>query len=76
MKLGAEQTQELSWITIILPCGKLNKKGCLGGSAVKRLLSAQGVILESQDQVLHWAPCMEPASPSAYDSASLCVCLS
>ena len=26
---------------------------------------AQGVILETQDQVLCWAPCMKPASPSA-----------
>ena len=35
--------------------------------------SAQGVILETQDRVLHRAPCMEPASPpSSYVSASLC----
>uniref|UniRef100_A0A8P0P9F4 Immunoglobulin V-set domain-containing protein n=1 Tax=Canis lupus familiaris TaxID=9615 RepID=A0A8P0P9F4_CANLF len=37
------------------------------------LLSAQGVILEFWDRVPHRAPCMEPASPSAYVSASLCV---
>ena len=37
--------------------------------------SAQGVILETQDQVPRWAPCMEPASPSACVSASLSVSL-
>ena len=47
--------------------------GSLGGSAVSRLPLAQGMIPESQDGVPHWAPCMEPASPSAYVSASLCV---
>ena len=63
---------------------KMEKLGCLGGSEVERLPSAQGVILETQDQVPHQAPCMEPASPSACVSASLsvslslcvCVCLS
>ena len=45
--------------------------GSLGGSAVWRLPLAQGMILESRDRVLHWAPCMEPASPSACVSASL-----
>ena len=40
------------------------------GSAVQRLPSARGVILESRDRVPHQAPCMEPASPS------LCLCLS
>ena len=39
--------------------------GSLGGLAVWRLPSAQGVILESWDQVPHRAPSMEPASPSA-----------
>ena len=34
---------------------------------------AQGVILETQDGVPRWAPCMEPASPSACVSASLSV---
>ena len=47
--------------------------GCLGVLAVECLPLAQGVILESWDQVLHWASCMESASPSAYVSASLCV---
>ena len=45
--------------------------GRLGGSVVKRLPSAQGMILESWDQVLHQAPCMELVSPSACVSASL-----
>ena len=51
-------------------------KGRLGGSVVERLPLAQGVILESQDQVRHQASCMEPASPSACISASLSMCLS
>ena len=54
-------------------------EGSLGGSAVWHLPSAQGVILESPDQVPHRvphrAPYMEPASPSACVSASVCVCL-
>ena len=37
------------------------------------LPSAQGVILETQDPVPHRARCMEPASPSAWVSASLSV---
>ena len=47
--------------------------GCLGGLAVEHLPSAQGVILGSWDQIPHQAPFMEPASPPAYVSASLCV---
>ena len=42
---------------------------------VERLPLAQGVVLESWDRVLHPAPCLEPASPSAGVSASLCVSL-
>ena len=53
-----------------------HKEGHLGGSVVKHPPSAQGVILESLDQVPHWPPCMEPASPTACVSASLCVCVS
>ena len=49
--------------------------GHLGGSAIEPLPSAQGMILGSWDQVLHRAPCGEPASPSACVSASLCVSL-
>ena len=33
--------------------------------------STQGVILETQNRVSHWASCMEPDSPSAYVSACL-----
>ena len=40
-----------------------------------RLPLAQGVTLGSWDRVLHRAPCLEPASPSACVSASLCVSL-
>ena len=51
-------------------------QGCLGGSAIERLPSAQGVIPEFQDRIPHQAPCTEPASTSVNVSASLCVCLS
>ena len=37
----------------------------------KCLPSAQGVILVSRDPVPRWAPCREPAFPSACLSASL-----
>ena len=47
--------------------------GRLGGSVVECLPSAQGVIPESQDRVPHRVPCREPASPSAYVSAFLCL---
>ena len=47
--------------------------GHLDGSAVVCLPLAQSVIPGSGDQVPHWAPCEESASPSAYVSASLCV---
>ena len=49
--------------------------GHLCGLAVERLPSAQGMILESGDQVPQLVPCREPASPSAYVSVSLCVSL-
>ena len=49
---------------------KILVEGRLGGSEVERLPSAQGMILEFQDWVPHWAPCEEPASLSAF---SLCV---
>ena len=51
-------------------------RGRLGGPVVERLPLAQGVILESRDQVLHWGPCREPAYSSAYVSASLSLCVS
>ena len=46
-----------------------------GCSAVGCLPLAQGVVPASWDQVARRAPCVEPASPSAYISASLCVCI-
>ena len=51
---------------------KTTQLGRLGGSVVGHLPLAQGMILGSRD----WAPCMEPASPSAYVSASLCLSVS
>ena len=47
------------------------KQGCLGALAVEHLPSAQGLIPESWHRVPHQGPCTEPASPSAYVSASL-----
>ena len=62
-------------MNLIRLIAKFNYKilGRLGGSAVKHLPSAQGVILKSRDRVLHQAPCREPVSPSACVSASLSV---
>ena len=56
---------------------KLYKKiqGHLGGSAVKCPPLAQHMILGSWDRVPHRAPCMKPASPSAYVYLSVCVCV-
>ena len=53
----------------------LSLLGCLGGSVVECLPLAQGVILELWNQVPHRAPCKEPASSSAYVSATLCISL-
>ena len=50
-------------------------QGCVGDSVVERLPLAQVVIPGSWDQVPYQAPCMEPASPSTYVSASLFVSL-
>ena len=44
-----------------------------GVSVVEHLPLAQIMIPESWDRVPHRAPHEEPASPSAYVSASLCV---
>ena len=52
---------------------KLRKKNLTG--APVSLPSAQGMIPESWDGVPHRDPQKEPASPSAYVSASLCVSL-
>ena len=49
--------------------------GCLSGSAVEHLPLAQGVIPGSWDRVPHRAPCVGSASPSAYVSASLSLCV-
>ena len=50
---------------------KINKNENSTGDAW--VPSAQGMIPESRDRVPNQAPCMEPASPSACASASLCV---
>ena len=55
---------------------KIAKRGRPGASVFEHLPSAQGVILEARNRVPRWAPCMEPASPSACVSASLSLCLS
>ena len=47
--------------------------GHLGGLVVEHLPLDQIMILGSWDWVLHQAPRREPASPSAYVSASLSV---
>ena len=54
---------------------KLKGEGRLGGSATEHLPLAQGMTLESWDGVPHRAPFREPASPSAYISASLSMSL-
>ena len=58
------------------PIFKWVAMGHLGGSVVKCLPLAQGMTLRSWDPVLHQAPYMEPASPSARVSASLSFCVS
>ena len=46
--------------------------GHLGGSVVEHLSSGcDPRVPESWDQILHWAPHREPASPSAFLSVSL-----
>ena len=50
-------------------------EGPLGGSVAERLPSVQGVTPGSQDRVPRQAPHREPASPSAWVSASLSVSL-
>ena len=60
--------------TILPPAyGSRQNEGHLGGSVVELLPLAQVVIPGSWDPVPHWAPHREPASPSAYVSASLSV---
>ena len=64
------------WRLMYLTTLKLQIQGHPGGSVVERLPLAQVLILGSWDGVPHGAPCREPASPSAYVSAFLCVSLS
>ena len=63
------------WTECIYPFQNVYVEGHLGGSVVECLPLAQGGIPESWDQVPHRAPCTEPASPSAYVSASLSLSL-
>ena len=58
--------------TDVLKNYTLGQPGWLSGLAPP---SAQGVILETWDRVPSQAPCMEPASPSAYVSAILSLSL-
>ena len=51
-------------------------EGSPGGSAGLGSPSAQGMILETQDQIPCRASCMEPASPSAWVSAILSLSVS
>ena len=54
----------------------LSKTGCFGQPRWRSGLAppaAWGVILETRDRVPRRASCMEPASPSACVSASLCL---
>ena len=60
---------------IFFPILEKSFVGRLHDSVVECLPLAQDMILRSWDGVLLWAPCREPASPSAYVSASLCVSL-
>ena len=63
-----------NWILLQCYTSK-SKQRHLGGSVVECLPLAQVMILGSSDGVLHQGPGREPASPSAYVSASLCVSL-
>ena len=67
-----KNTKPQNCIVLLL---KAQALGHLGGSVDERLPSAQAVILGSEDLVSHQGPCREPASPSSYVSASLCVSL-
>ena len=55
---------------------KLKCQDPWGGSAVKHLPSAQGLILETRDRVPHRAPGMEPACPSSGVSDPLSLSMS
>ena len=62
-------------LKILHSCRNLPLLGHLGGSAIECLPLAEGMILEFWDRVPCRAPYMEPASPYACVSASLCVSL-
>ena len=62
-------------IQYILTDLRSGSEGQLCGSVVEHLPLTQGMILDSWGRVPHQASCMEPAFPSAYVSASLCVFL-
>ena len=51
------------------------REGQLGSSVVEHLPLALVIIPGSWDQILYQTPRREPASPSTYVSASLCVSL-
>ena len=53
------------------PFKELSGPRAARGASGSVLPSAQGVILEARDRVPRRAPCMEPASPSAWLSAPL-----
>ena len=65
----------VTWSTVQSRSQETSFGGRLDGLTVERLPLAQGMLLESQDRVPHRALCMEPASLSAYVSASLSVSL-
>ena len=68
-QLRASKGTALSYCT----CYKILKFGQPRWLSGLALPSAQGVILETRDRVLHQAPCMEPVSPSVCVYAYLCV---
>ena len=72
-ELGREKVKRAGSIRCIIDF-KRSGLGHLGSSVVELLPSAEGMIPEgSWDGVLSLVPSREPASPSAYVSASLCV---
>ena len=75
MDLELTVLASISMISALISSLSSPSGGHLGGSVVEGLPLAQVVILRSWDQVPHWAPLREPASLSAYVSASLSVSL-
>ena len=58
------------WNAFLFRSYKWGMPGWLSGWASA---FAQGCDPRVRDRILKWDPCRESASPSAYDSASLCV---